>query len=753
MPRSLARTRGRMAVRAADRRSASGPQLDDHLAVGESDVDQSLADGVGDQPEGLEDGDDVDAGGDLATSTPVDHDRRRFVRWVTFGGGLALVPLLAVLWDLRLDPMRTATPQGFFSNFYDIQARALMRGDLSVPPGSLSIEAFVVDGRHFMYFPPFPALIRIPFLWIGGTGLDGRLTAPFILLAWVVTTVVLSMLLWRLRRMVRPDTALGRGEAFAYGAFVLVATGGSILVFVAALPWVYHEAYAWGVAAALGTAFSLLGFIDRPSRWGALTTGVWATVAILSRTTSGWACAFAILMCAIWFRLGRGNQDEPRAWRFIAVAGLVPLVIGAGVNYAKFRHPWLFPLENQVWTEVNQHRRDALAANGGGLVGPQFFTTSLVNYFRPDGIRFTSIFPWITLPAEPARGYNGAFVDQMYRTGSVTAFMPGLLALAVTGFVASFRRGASDGLRSTRFPLIGMLGITTGVMFYGYLAHRYTAEFFPALAVGGAVGVVVCGRRLDLIGAAGRRTAVVAICLVTVFGVVSNTAVAFHASRTTYGGQALRDYVVIQERLSGMTGDPIDGFIARSDLLPPTGPTDQLRIIGDCDALYLSTGDNYQPWLPVEVRELVVKIRTIRDDEIAAPLEVRGSVELLTLDGIRDLTVSLSRVGRSTYRVLAGDGQDHFASPQFRAPPGFEFQVKVGVDIRSGRYTVTGPRSWGFARAMSSHADDWITQPTLIVPTFDPDLGLEQGLELTIGSSPEPQLCSELLGSLGGVDQ
>ena len=79
--------------------------------------------------------------------------------------------------------------------------------------------------------------------------------------------------------------------------------------------------------------------------------------------------------------------------------------------------------------------------NGGTITGPQFFSSSFVTYFRPDGIRFVDYFPCITLPAEPARSYGGAFLDQSYRTGSVTAFMPLLFLATLWGFVAAALSG------------------------------------------------------------------------------------------------------------------------------------------------------------------------------------------------------------------------------------------------------------------------------------------------------------------------
>ena len=76
-------------------------------------------------------------------------------------------------WSTDLD--RTANPLGYASNFFDFQARAFMDGRLWVTPGSLGIEGFQVDGREYMYFGPFPALLRIPVLWTTSE-FDGRLT-------------------------------------------------------------------------------------------------------------------------------------------------------------------------------------------------------------------------------------------------------------------------------------------------------------------------------------------------------------------------------------------------------------------------------------------------------------------------------------------------------------------------------------------------------------------------------------------------
>ena len=80
----------------------------------------------------------------------------------------------------------------------------------------------------------------------------------------------------------------------------------------------------------------------------------------------------------------------------------MPVVLSAAVNWAKFRHPWLFPIEDQVFTDLSQRRRDSIESNGGDLFGFNLVWSTVPAYLRPDGIRFTGLFPFISLPADPA---------------------------------------------------------------------------------------------------------------------------------------------------------------------------------------------------------------------------------------------------------------------------------------------------------------------------------------------------------------
>ncbi len=377
---------------------------------------------------------------------------------------------------------------GYWSNLYDIQARALLDGHLSVPTGSLGIEGIVHDGQTHMYFPLFPALLRLPVL-LTTREFDGRLTLLSMALAWIVFATMTTRLFWlvgsvvigrevpsRLQPPSRPPSSRRPRVAHADDR--------------RGEPWVYNEAYVWGVAAALGAMYWMVRTLTDGETMSVRWLGAFVLLAVLTRPTEGWAVGLVTLAVAAWVGSGRVPNVDRRLWWRVLLAGLLPLAVGIVISEVKFGTVYLHPLGEQVWTSLDAHRRAAVEAKGRSLTGPQFFLTGLVAYFRPDGIRFVDYFPWITLPADPAQAYGHAIIDQTYRTGSVTSFMPMLLVL--TGFAAVLllrpRRRAERILLP---PLVAGVLVTGGVMGYGYYSMRYVSDFVPALVFGGCVGVAL----------------------------------------------------------------------------------------------------------------------------------------------------------------------------------------------------------------------------------------------------------------------
>ena len=195
----------------------------------------------------------------------------------------------------------------------------MFQGHLSLANGALGLEGFVHDGRTYTYFGLFPSIIRMPILLVTNS-LDGRLTAPSMLLAWLLTGLFAALLLWRVRFLLRGDAAMGRVEATGFGVLMATIMGGTVWMLLASIPYVFNEDIAWSICLTVGSIFALLGVIERPS-WGrVIASGVLILCANLDRSTTGWACVVGAGLIAVWFLLGLGGQrtgdgSSPSSWQ------------------------------------------------------------------------------------------------------------------------------------------------------------------------------------------------------------------------------------------------------------------------------------------------------------------------------------------------------------------------------------------------------------------------------------------------------
>ena len=666
----------------------------------------------------------------------------------TTGLVLGGVPFFLVLLNFRTDVLRTAVAQRFASNFFDLQASSFLDGRLTVPNGSLGIEGFVIDGTTLMYFPPFPALLRIPVQMLTHS-LDGRLTVPSMALAWAVLALFTARLVWLVRDCLRPDEPVSRSDAVGAAILLVAITGGTVLTFDASLPWVYHEVYLWATALTVGSAYWLLRVALSPTRPAILWLGGFILATALTRTPGGWAMSGAAMALAFWLAVshvrGRTRRDLTTPLS-VLVAGVVPLAASITYNWMKFGHPYLFPLESQVWSQVNAHRREALEVNGGTITGPQFFETSLVNYFRPDGIRFVDYFPYITLPAEPAHAYGGAFLDQTYRTGSVTAFMPLLLLLALGALPVLLRSGASQSVKSLRWPALGAGLVGGGVMGYGYLANRYTSDFVPALVVMGTVGLWSLTRVWLPWPRLTRTIILTAMAALCTFSVGAQMATGSLTAAQTHRGDELTSYLALQERLSGGPRSPMSRLVSQSDALPGQGTADDLHITGDCEAIYVHTGDQYEPWNLVEQRDMVIDVMPTFVEYHA------GTLRLLRQDGVEMRYVSLEfDADVPQARLVVEDKDGNFYSPWFEVERGRGVRITAHAtpDLFQTRIRVDNDSRYDLYVPVSEWNKDWYNDLTRLRFMSGHDGGSSDHVKVTNRWGAAPSLCSQLARDAG----
>ena len=370
--------------------------------------------------------------------SPAHHgDLRRFTIAATIGGLVVAVPYLWILtdlWNRGPSLLRTVLPSGTLSNFYDLQARAMLHGHLYVRNGALGSEAWVHDGRQYTYFGLLPSLMRIP-IFLFTHSLDGRLTASSILLAWLITGLFSSLLLWRVRLLVRGPAILGRAEATTYGVLIATIMGGSVLVNLAASPWVYSEDIAWSVALMIGSLFAMLGVLEAPS-WRRVTiAGALILAASLTRGTTGYGCVLSAVLTAAWFASGRGGRENRRWWYPVLLTGAIPLAVGCAVSWAKFGVLYGYPLHDQLY-----FNEAGLSAIKGSYFSVRYLPTTFAAYLGGSGLHLSTVFPFITLPLHPARAVGNVTLFGAEEVTSVPGSMPLLALLTLWGLISAFRR-------------------------------------------------------------------------------------------------------------------------------------------------------------------------------------------------------------------------------------------------------------------------------------------------------------------------
>jgi hypothetical protein len=502
------------------------------------------------------------------------------------------------------------------------------------------------------------------------------------------------------------------------------------------VPWIFHEAYLWSTPMAVGVAFTLLGVLERPTVGRVVATGAFTLGVVLSRTTAGWACAVAVLVTAGWMAFGRRGAEARRRWVGLAVAGALPVLVGMAINWMKFRHPWDLPFENQLYAARMQSRREVLALTEGFGFSPRTLLSTVPAYLRPDGIRFTGVFPFVTLPAEPAPAYGGVVLDNSFRTGSILTFMPGLVALALVGSVASLRRGAAS---VTRFPLLGTVLIPGAIMAGPYITHRYTVEFLPWLVMGGAVGIVVGAEWLLRRSDSDRRWTLGAFGALAAFGLVANLGLAITNQALNHPGPVLEDLVARQAWISRQTGDPLDDRVAASAHLPADGPVDELHVVGECQALYIGTGEGDRPWVEVASRPHAVRI-TRSDRSVAA-----GALTLARFEGHHTSSLDLEWTAAGDYRVVHRGGGLEEEGDWVALDPGSVTEVRIEVDDPES-YVVTGLGAREVLVPKQSPDADFIHLPnTLQTVAVTPGGAAEAGVVVEPEAGPPSSTCTDLL--------
>lgn len=645
-------------------------------------------------------------------------------RWLPLAAALAGLTLHTWLLIGTDGGLLASRPLG---DFYDAQVRAWFDGHWHVPAEVAGLEGIVRDGRTYIYFGVVPSILRLPVLALTDS-LDGRLSQLSVWCATAVATAAGVSLWWRLRALVSAEPP-GFADHVRAAAVAAALPAGSTLLFLASRPGVYHEASAWGVAFTLWCFVALLDLTRQWSRRGVVLCGLAAAAAVSSRPSVGLAAIAAVALVAVAIGAGARTGVVTGTGRRLPMLALGAAAAGALVSYSavmwiRFRTLFGPPLEDMVFAQVDEGRASFLERHDG-FFGLEFVPTTLVQYWRPNGLDITAAFPFVDFGEPPGPVIGGTEFDLIDHVASVPATMPAAVVLAVLGVVTMARD--RDRFAVPALLTVGALAGLGGMLAFGYIAHRYTADALPLVLVPALVALATVSR----------RSVVAVVAALGVAGVWINLALGLTYQRLWSPDappHAIASFLELRHDVAGVLGVGRATPVVVTGELPAEGRRGDLAVVGDCDGLYLHDGlptNSLEPtsWVPVERTERTGWRRYV----LSPPATARaGDSELLVAvgePGEPEATLWLDHLDAERVRLRYEGAPFAVEGPELAIGPDGRYVLDVALDRLVGLASVDldgSPALRAFHQADS-------TRLTTVSTTLRP---------LTL---PEPRLCRALL--------
>lgn len=372
---------------------------------------------------------------------------------------------------------------------YDSLASSLLAGTTELNPTAIRWEAMERDGRVYMYFGPWPAILRIPLgLWVEPlSGLWSRLSC-FVASALALAAFI-RLALRSLHRNQRLDSA---NASLLFLASILAFGLGTPLVFLTISGSIYHESILWGLAAsiwALDFAWVILHAEDSSyaALWGLSCS---AGIALLSRLTFGAPLMGILAICIFskWIQLGRRAGARKNLGLAIPIfatilPALTAIIFQVWYNVDRFDSPVIFArLDRLEYLLANRESWTSFEA--WGSLNPRRIPVAFLNYLGFQSDFFASSFPWVraTRAWYPDPNVYPQMFDSLVI--SLTLASPCVVFGSLLGFVWLFR---FKGEWLLKICALGLFTQCVFVFSYFIMEQRYTADFLPFLVWGYAL--------------------------------------------------------------------------------------------------------------------------------------------------------------------------------------------------------------------------------------------------------------------------
>lgn len=392
--------------------------------------------------------------------------------WV--GVAVVLATLFAYAWLVTYGTGRFSGEETWGSAF-DSLGKSLLSGRADVEPDSIAWEGFNENGKVYLSFGPFPALLRIvpnkvlPSMY----GRWSRLSC----LAGAVLCFAAVVLVFG-SSLRRPGEVPGPASGVYFTAGLLGFGLGTPLVYLVSCGRIYHEAIIWGLCGSLWSIHFILrilsGSISR--RKGLLGLSIAFGVALLSRVTFGVPIALAMAFMGVREgiaavrarRLGVRGAADALGLFLSSIPALGAVFFLFWYNHARF---------GSIWKNLDFQATYVHPEQIGGVLNLARAPSALWNYFGFTTASLSAVPPCFRLA--PVRYFdNSIFFGWKEQTLSLLLGSSWLVVGAALGLVGLlWRRWRSW----EALILLAFLPEVVTITSFYFVTQRYAAEFLPVL--------------------------------------------------------------------------------------------------------------------------------------------------------------------------------------------------------------------------------------------------------------------------------
>lgn len=347
---------------------------------------------------------------------------------------------------------------------YDSLGKSLLQLRADVDPQAITWEGFQYRGRTYMYFGPWPAMLRIPLnafygKWYGRWSRVSCLLASLVMLIYFMKIVV--------RALQRNQSIVDSDRNFLFAASFIGVAFGTPLFYLICCARIYNEACIWGLCAAVAAVYHAIRLKDREDRPGLdlVLLALFSGVALLSRAT--FAVPLFLLFAVLLVRM---LATRPRP-------GFVPILIALTIlaffvltefwyNNQLYGNPLRtsFPLHNYPGTKQY------------GTFYPGRIPETAWIYFGFTSRIFNSLPPYVFMTV-PQYFHQELFFGWKEPVISMTVASCFLVAAAIAGTIAMrVHKRKLDALLALCFVPQFVL-----ILSYYFVTQRFASEFVPMM--------------------------------------------------------------------------------------------------------------------------------------------------------------------------------------------------------------------------------------------------------------------------------